>query len=230
MHPYIAEPYIIVTHGEFFDGMRNNPQEFLDDSKIIAWFGIHPDSLHPKYHPVPLGIWQHPEYCKPKKKWDDFFSFLRKNSEKKSLLYLNFAETNPERPERAIIRAFFSDKPFCKVSSNLPYEVYLSEMAQCKFALSPAGLGPDCYRTWESLLVGTIPIVKKSLVDPLFEGLPVLIIDTWDDITEEFLNKKYIEMTQKKYDLRKLYIEYWFSKIIQIQEKFLTEQQAHTQQ
>ena len=99
-------------------------------------------------------------------------------------------------------------------------------MAQSKFVLSPAGYGPDCYRTWEALLVGSIPIVKKSQLDPLFEGLPVLIVDSWSDITEEFLHKKYEEITARQYDIKRLYTEYWFAKIKAVKEEFLA-QYAH---
>ena len=45
-------------------------------------------------------------------------------------------------------------------------------MAKAKFALSPGGTGPDTYRTWEALLVGTIPIVKTSQLDNLYSDLP----------------------------------------------------------
>jgi len=38
-------------------------------------------------------------------------------------------------------------------------------------------------RTWESLVLGNIVIVKRSSLDPLYEGLPVVIIDDWREIT-----------------------------------------------
>ena len=55
------------------------------------------------------------------------------------------------------------------------------------FVASPPGNGLDCHRTWESLVLGNIVIVRHSSLDPLFEGLPVALIDDWAEITEENL-------------------------------------------
>jgi hypothetical protein len=59
----------------------------------------------------------------------------------------------------------------------------LREYARHAFVISPHGKGLDCYRTWEALLMGCIPIVRRSAIDPLYRGLPVAIVDDWDEIT-----------------------------------------------
>ncbi len=51
------------------------------------------------------------------------------------------------------------------------------------FVISPHGRGLDCFRTWEALLCGAIVIVKRSPLDPLYRGLPVVILDDWREIT-----------------------------------------------
>lgn len=91
-----------------------------------------------------------------------------------------------------------------------------------KFVLSPRGAGIDCHRTWEALVVGLIPIVLSSTIDNLFKDLPVIIINSWNEITESFLQEKYKEISMKKqnneYNLETLHLEYWTNKI---QEKLL---------
>lgn len=223
IHPYISHPYIIVTHGDYREAMVHIPKSFLDEKKIIAWFGIHPSSTlkHPKYFPIPLGIIQFRESYKEKKAMNELFFRLRSTTEKKHLLYLNFSDDF--KPERVIVRDLFMNKNYCFTSKGKSFKGYLTEMAESKFTLSPEGVGTDCYRTWESLLAGSIPVVKKSPLDPLFDGLPVLIVDKWEDIDEQFLLAKYQEITSKKYDLKKLYVEYWFSRIKTIQSNFLKE-------
>ena len=57
------------------------------------------------------------------------------------------------------------------------------------FEVSPHGNGLDCLRTWESLVLGNIVIVKRSSLDPLYEGLPVVILEEWDEITEANLER-----------------------------------------
>ena len=62
------------------------------------------------------------------------------------------------------------------------------------FELSPHGNGLDCHRTWEALILKTIPIVKRSSIDPLYKGLPVVIVNNWSEV-----NTKSLKYWQKKY-------------------------------
>lgn len=225
MHPHINHPYIVVSHGEHLDAIDEEHYAFLDEEKVIAWFGIHASKkvTHPKYFQIPIGVVQQPENYRKRKQLNALFKRLRSaTTEKKHTLYMNFADW--QKPERKKVRALFIKESYCKRGERQPFHSYLKEMSQCKFTLSPKGLGPDCYRTWEAFLVGSIPVVRKSQLDPLYEGLPVLIVDQWEDINEEFLNNKYQEITSKKYDIRRLYMEYWLAKISQVRELFLAAQ------
>jgi hypothetical protein len=53
------------------------------------------------------------------------------------------------------------------------------------FEASPRGNSIDCHRAWEALFLRSIPIVKTSSLDPMYEGLPVVIVKEWDEITLE---------------------------------------------
>lgn len=222
MHPLINHPYIIVTHGECLDAMQKNYLAYLDDEKVIAWFGIHPCTVpHRKFFPIPIGVLQEPSHYKKRKQMDDYFKELRTRAVKEYLVYMNFASQD-EKPERKKVRKQFIDKTYCKKGERQQFKSYIKEMAQCKFALSPQGLGSDCYRTWEALLAGCIPIVIGSQLNPLYEGLPVLVINRWEDVDEEFLNRAYKRITSKKYDISKLYMDYWTKKIREERDRFLT--------
>lgn len=70
-------------------------------------------------------------------------------------------------------------------------------MTQFAFVLSPFGNGMDCHRTWEALLCGCIPIVRTNVFKELFEGLPVLIVDRWEDITPSLLKQTVYEFKLK---------------------------------
>ena len=48
--------------------------------------------------------------------------------------------------------------------------------------------------------------------EELFEDLPVINVKSWEDITEEFLQKKITEFTEKEFDLDKLTLDYWVKK------------------
>ncbi|KAI8801833.1 hypothetical protein BJ742DRAFT_744152 [Cladochytrium replicatum] len=59
-----------------------------------------------------------------------------------------------------------------------------------KFGISLFGNGVDCYRTWELLYLGVIPIVKSSTINFVYAGLPVLV-GGLGDLTAELLNDIY---------------------------------------
>jgi hypothetical protein len=86
--------------------------------------------------------------------------------------------------------------------------------------LSPRGNGIDCHRTWEALYLDAIPIVWHSTLDSLYTNLPVIIINDWSEVNEEFLRKKLYEIALKKvqqppvYQYDKLRSAYWHQMIL----------------
>ena len=88
--------------------------------------------------------------------------------------------------------------------------------AQSKYAfvLSPKGAGIDCHRTWEALALGCIPIVERSPICSVFEDLPVLIIDSWKDVTRQLLDKTIADFGERKFCMEKLTLRYWIQRII----------------
>jgi hypothetical protein len=85
------------------------------------------------------------------------------------------------------------------------------------FEISPHGNGLDCFRTWEALLLGTIPIVRRSALEPLFRGeeLPVVIVDAWTEVTPANLARWRAELLPRlgpAVDTR-LGLAHWVAKI-----------------
>jgi hypothetical protein len=86
-------------------------------------------------------------------------------------------------------------------------------MTEYTFVLSPFGNGLDCHRTWEALLCGCIPIVRTNVFNELFEGLPVLIVENWKDITLSLLqntvNDFKVKHKQNEFQYEKLKLSYY---------------------
>ena len=63
---------------------------------------------------------------------------------------------------------------------------YVRELLRSKFVLSPSGMGWDCYRHWEALVYGAIPIIEHYNRSDgwyrVFEGLPVVWVSTFDEV------------------------------------------------
>lgn len=211
LHPKIANPYILISHNS--DTAAPGPYaSFLDDPKIIAWFGQNMEGTpHPKMHPIPIGIanrmWGHGnvEMIQEAKK-------TIQDTSRDILLYMNFQIANYPS-ERTLVYNLFKGKKYCMTSSPIDFQSYLSDLGRSKFVLSPRGNGLDCHRTWEALYMGAIPIVRSSTIDSLYDGLPVVIVTDWHEVTEKFLQKKWKEMSKKKYNLERRYAVYWFELI-----------------
>jgi len=99
-------------------------------------------------------------------------------------------------PDRAEAYAALRDHPDCHViQKRLPQEEYWRAHDDFAFEVSPRGKGLDCFRTWECLFLGTIPIVKTSPLDALYrqEQFPVVIVESYDEITPANLQRWKIE-------------------------------------
>lgn len=208
VHPKIKSKYILVTHNsdksEFSSYLK-----YLDDKNIVAWFGENLILKHKKAFPIPIGLanryWKHGNI--------DIIDPVVKNlPEKNILLYMNLA-THTNKEKRLPVYNLFSKKTFCYNAKRKPFKNFIYEMAKAKFVLSPEGNGIDCHRTWEALYLGAIPVVTHSKLDKLFKDLPVIMVDDWNVVSKDFLEKKYEEMRNKTYKLEKLFADYWIAKI-----------------
>lgn len=98
----------------------------------------------------------------------------------------------------------------------MPREELWKIKGQYAFSISPHGNGLDCHRTWEDLALGCIVIVKTSPLDPMYEGLPVVIVKDWDEVNEANFEKwiqKYGDAFTNPSFREKLTNEYWLKKI-----------------
>jgi hypothetical protein len=215
-HPQIKTQYILITHNSDIPIPNNYTGKYspyLDDDKLIAWFGQNvEDYAHPKLHPIPIGLanrqWPHGNI----RIFDEVIQKNRTPHEREHLLYMNMSiETYPK--ERQLIFDLFSKKSYCYTSPIKDMFSYLCDLRDAKFTLSPRGNGLDCHKTWEALLLGSIPIIKHSTSDSLYDGLPVLLINDWSEVTEECLQQKYAEFQNTTYSRERLYAAYWINLI-----------------
>ncbi len=225
IHPKIKNPYILVT---YCYGPVSKYDSTINDPKIKAWFGNANSNAitFDKFTLVPLGVFATNEVFDKRIENAELFKQL-KNKQKDKLLYMNIMVH--EGPHvtlagRRYVYNLFKDQPYCTTVTltpewRKPFIEYMAEMANAKFTISPEGDMHDCYRHWEALIVGSIPIVHRSPLDHIFEDLPVIIVDDYNEITENFLNKKYDEMKNKTYNLNKLYLKYWHDLINKAKEQ-----------
>ncbi len=203
-HPKITQPYVLVTDNSDFP-VPGKFTYFLEEEKILAWFCINPDGTnHSKLYPIPLGIRNHGYGLEDVNFMDHVLTC--KGSDKSIFLYLNFTQHNQERKD---VMHFLQNKTWSTFASNKTQLEYYKDVAKSKFVISPPGDGLDCWRTWETLLLGAFPIVRHSPLDSLFAKFPIVIVENWADITEDLLESKYYEFSQKTFDYNMLFAEFW---------------------
>lgn len=98
------------------------------------------------------------------------------------------------------------------------YSDYVAGILDHKMVICPEGNGIDCHRVWETLLLGRVPVVKKSKVMNHFSDLPILFIDEWREIKDIDLIKKKYELV-KKNSIKKLNFKYWADFILSCKSK-----------
>jgi len=81
------------------------------------------------------------------------------------------------------------------------------------FVLSPHGDGLDCHRTWEALACGSVVLVPSSPLDSLYEGLPVIPIKNWNEITPQNLDAWLDRYTGCKIGEERLRSKHWVGKM-----------------
>lgn len=200
---------------------------FVEKPELKFWFAKNPCIRHYKVCAYPLGPkWQwkttrffgedktehltiYNRLCKTPKE-----SLLKKEN-KPNLLYFNFNQTtnnplySPHKNIRHIVKTELSKR--FKWNNSEPFSDYMQTLSTYKFCVSPPGRGIDTHRCWEALMMGTIPLLIHTPFDYLFDTLPVIIVDDWETITKDYLEKQYeiILKNIEKYDFSILYTDYW---------------------
>lgn len=208
--PHIHAKFALVTGDEDWA----MPSEFEHSNKIIAnpnvvcWFTQNIDGTDTsgKLFPIPIGLDFHT--VSNRRRWGHWQATPRQQeAELESLRSampancdrlvrahadFHFNKSKAHRPgdSRDAVQSILSTNPNVGFQLNKVSRLDLwREKTRYAFVVSPHGHGLDCHRTWESLALGNIPIVKRSSLDALYDGLPVVIVSDWEEITADNLRR-----------------------------------------
>jgi hypothetical protein len=238
--PLIHARFTLVTGDEDWSMPSDfkRADELLDDPRLVCWFAQNFDgtSSHPKLHPLPIGLDFHS--VANSGRWGEWpaspelqetelrqvIQQAKPNRERLLLVHADFhfnkpADSHPWE-NREMIHRKLKGHPDIQFQRNFLRRRWLwQEKARHAFVISPHGNGLDCHRTWESLVLGCIVIVKRSPLDPLYEGLPVVIVEDWDEIMTENL-RLWHEQHRDAFDRpevqEKLTNRYWIDRMRRI--------------
>lgn len=133
----------------------------------------------------------------------------------KNRVYLNFSKhTHPIRHD---VYAMFKDKQWVSVGQQVNTMNgrfnYLKEMRNHEFVLCPRGNGVDTHRLWETLYMGSIPIVQNDIVHRGWLDLPIAWVDSFSEVTPEWLDSQLKRIQDGVWNMDKIKLSYWVKKI-----------------
>lgn len=95
-------------------------------------------------------------------------------------------------PDRLLAPRFAAESPLVQ-QQQFPSNQWFMALTQIDFMLCPLGNGIQAPKMVEAVLMGCIPIATKhpTFVELDRRGLPILLVDRWEDVTREVLEDSY---------------------------------------
>jgi len=208
--PRIEARFVLLTGDEDWSipGDFARAAELCASDKLLAWYAQNFDGVDSsgKIFPLPIGLdfhtisnrrrWGHP-LANPREQeveLEELQAEMPENARRLARVHADFHLHKHARSlmgeSRDTVESTLRHNPLIDFQAEkIPRLKLWREKTRYAFVVSPHGNGLDCHRTWESLALGNIVIVKRSPLDPLYGGLPVVTVNQWSDITEVALQR-----------------------------------------
>lgn len=206
---------VLVT--SFSDDSVTDAMADLLPPNVRMWFSTNVATLHPRVVGMPIGM----------RLSIGIERILTKAinrgrpTQTSKLMYINFFRTIHRIPNpRFGLYERFQYEPWVTAEggiNHIPPDQFYCQIQSHPYVLSPPGAGPDCHRHWESMMLGSIPIVKRCPVTHILDGFPCLQVDDWNEVTLERLNASYRSLMRRfeKPIMEQMYFEYWQKRILE---------------
>jgi hypothetical protein len=173
----------------------------LDHPMLNKWICTNPPPEHSdKIIPIPIGFEEPDRPGGNQKMLDTVFQMRTPFEQKKDKIFLPYhnVDTNTERRE---LISRLGSLPFIEVQKEKQnLEEYYSSLDEYKFVIGLEGRGPDIHRNYESMLVGSIPINKRNVIESVYDfyGVETEFIDDWEELNEQRFN----DLLKKNYNTK----------------------------
>jgi hypothetical protein len=235
--PRIQARFVLLTGDEDWSipGDFAGAGELCASDKLLAWYAQNFDGRDPsgKISPLPIGLdfhtisnrsrWGHPLATpgEQETELEELQAGMPPSGRRLLRVHADFHFNKHARAlmgeSRDMVESTLRANPLIDFQAEkIPRLDLWREKTRYAFVVSPHGNGLDCHRTWESLALGNIVIVKRSPLDPLYEGLPVAIVNQWSDITQEALAQwqlQYAPLFPQPAFRERLTNQYWIDRI-----------------
>lgn len=190
--------------------------ELVDTYPTGSWWGVNAEST--RANGLPLGITNNTDETACHRVFGNVDIMVEVAKEPKclkNLVYANFVVAS--HVSRGPLMEFAKSQSWITVggvdTSMEGRRAFLREVRNHKFVLCPPGGGVDTHRLWETLYMGSIPIVKRDPVHAAWQDLPILFVDSWDEVTLERLTLEAARIEGSTWNMEKLKVGYWIQKV-----------------
>eukprot|EP00045_Choanoeca_perplexa_P003618 m.32291 g.32291 ORF g.32291 m.32291 type:complete len:375 (+) comp12143_c0_seq1:164-1288(+) len=175
--------------------LGNVLRELLNSRYLIHAFATNCDVEHERLTPVGLGIDFHTDNHPVRNQSDELLSYAWHQINPLPRAFKVIANFNPKtnRTQREhvvpLLKQNLPDAIFQHIPNETPRQTIWNITSQVEFVISPPGHGVDCHRHWETLMLGAIPIIirRPPLTTRLFDGMPVVQVDSYKEVTVDKL-------------------------------------------
>lgn len=203
-------PCVLVT--SFSDTSVTDEMVAKLPTNVRAWFSTNVVSSHPRVIGVPIGMIYSSDIEKTMRQQLEVGQLSQRN-----LMYINFMQNTNRR--NSLYEMFRGRKWVTEEGGrgHVSLSRFYEQISAHPYVLSPPGSGPDCHRHWEAMLLGSIPIVKRSLFTPLLDGFPCLQVDHWGQVGRGFLMDNYKKLRRRFNSplMEQMWFEYWQKRILE---------------
>jgi len=193
---------------------------------IKFWYAQNANIINEKIRPLPIGIQSYVN-C-PIDGFRAYRVALHKlvimlnhwlnkyEYEKETLISYSLREgTNPTL--RLPVRKICENIDYCSIKCNLHFSEFYENILKSRSVICTRGHGIDTHRLWETLILGSVPIIIGDTINiKMFSDYPIAIIDTWEELYDKNHIIKKIEEQECnfiKFDRYKLTCMYQIDKL-----------------
>jgi hypothetical protein len=204
----------------------------LDSPNIVHWYTQNYDGSAPleRVSPLPIGldfhtVTQRPKWGSPiappgeqEAELDAIVASLPPLHQRIPKVYADFSwqagTSSPQANVRTPVINLLADHPLVvHQKKSLPRSEMWRRKGEYAFSLSPQGLGLDCHRTWEALVLGQVVLFPSSSLNPMFEGLRAFPLTYWEELTMPNLVRWLARAQQLSDPEAALTNEHWIEKM-----------------
>ncbi len=200
--------YMLITH--MSDYPINEVRFKSAPPSIVKWYAENAIYEDDRLIPIPLGLENHTG--RSKGKFTNHQWFIEnverlKDIIKSNTLYCNWNPDTNNEARNGITQKLRDNGNGLVTEHGLSFESYCESLARYQWVVCPPGNGVDTHRVWETLYVGSYPIVLKNRIYKDYD-LPILQVEKWEDVTPKLLSE-FSYKWKDRTNFEQLKMDYW---------------------